>query len=76
MPYRINTKNLKTAWKRSESKLSFRQWCKEENCGMTTVWNLAGKLKEKYSEEWLKMEQLRPTFRVVTEKAGLLTGTS
>jgi len=26
--YPINTQNLKTAWKRSESKESFRQWCK------------------------------------------------
>lgn len=74
MPYRINTKNLKTGWKRSESELSFRQWCKKN--GMQMAWDLAGILKVKYGEEWLKMEQLRPTYRVITEKAGKLTGTS
>jgi hypothetical protein len=72
--YRINTKNLKTAWKRSESKLTFREWCRQHGSGY--VWNLAGKLKEKYGKDWLEMEKQRETYRVVTNKAGKLTDCS
>jgi len=45
-PTPINTKNLKTAWKRSESKLSFREWCRSSS--QPWLNQFAKKLCEKY----------------------------
>lgn len=56
MAHAIRTKQLKTAWKRSGSDLSFRQWCKLES----TVEAVAGwhdSLSENVGESWDKLEE-------------------
>jgi len=59
--YPINTQNLKTAWKRSESTESFRQWCKSRPAELWLdkfVKKLSKKYDRKFMETTTKVSEL------------------
>lgn len=72
MPYPIKTKQLKTAWKRSGSELSFRAFSKQHGPELVNEWLLT--LRENLKDSWEAM--VEKTGYEVTPKVTKLTGVS
>jgi hypothetical protein len=73
MPKQVHIKNLKTAWKRSESPLTLRQWARSQ-AGIEWLSNFVDMLNKKYAKEWAKVLKHNNNSGEVTPKVALVTG--